>query len=37
MQKRAVVFSASEYLNSPSYPKPKLDLQGVKYDILTIE
>lgn len=37
MQKRAVVFSAGEYLNSPSYPKPKLDLQGVKYDILAIE
>jgi uncharacterized caspase-like protein len=37
MQKRAIVFSAGEYLNSSSYPKPKLDLQGVKYDILAIE
>ncbi|WP_346929614.1 hypothetical protein [Clostridium sp.] len=37
MQKKAVIFSAGEYLNSPSYPKPKLDLQGVKYDILSID
>ncbi|WPC42383.1 caspase family protein [Clostridium sp. JS66] len=37
MQKRAIIFSAGEYLNSLSYPKPKLDLQGVKCDVLAIE
>lgn len=37
MQKKAVIFSAGEYLDSLSYPKPKLDLHGVKYDILAIE
>lgn len=37
MNKRAIIFSASEYLDSLSYPKPKLDLQGVSYDVLAIE
>lgn len=37
MQKKAVLFSAGEYLNSHTYPKPTLDLSGVKYDILAIE
>ncbi len=37
MQKKAVLFSAGEYLNSLTYPKPTLDLSGVKYDILAIE
>jgi len=37
MQKKAVLFSASEYFNSRTYPKPSLDLVGVKYDILAIE
>jgi hypothetical protein len=37
MQKKAVLFSAGEYLNSRTYPKPTLDLSGVKYDILAIE
>ena len=37
MQKRAVIFSASEYLNSQNYPKPMLDLSGVNYDISAIE
>jgi len=37
MQRKAVLFSASEYIDSVSFPKPKLDLLGVKYDILAIE
>ncbi|WP_343337001.1 hypothetical protein TPELB_21290 [Terrisporobacter petrolearius] len=37
MQKKAILFSASEYLNSRNYPKPSLDLQGVNYDVLAIE
>lgn len=35
--KSAIIFSAGEYLDSSSYPKPKLDLQGVEYDITAIE
>lgn len=37
MKKRAFLFSAGEYLNSRTYPKPSLDLAGVKYDISAIE
>jgi len=37
MQKNAVIFSAGEYLDSCIYPKPTLDLSGVKYDIVAIE
>lgn len=37
MQKKAVIFSAGEYPDSRNYPKPQLDLPGVKYDILAIE
>lgn len=37
MKKKAIIFSASEYLNSLSFPKPKLDLYGVRYDIVAIE
>lgn len=37
MQKNAILFSAGEYQNSKLYPKPTLDLPGVKYDILAIE
>ena len=37
MKKQAFLFSAGEYLNSKSYPKPKLDLSGVKYDIQAME
>lgn len=37
MQMKAVLFSASEYLDSLAYPKPTLDLSGVRYDILAIE
>jgi hypothetical protein len=37
MQRKAVLFSAGEYLNSRNFPKPRLDLQCVKYDILAME
>lgn len=37
MKKNAVLFSAGEYLNSRTFPKPNCDLSGVKYDILAIE
>ena len=37
MQKKAVLFSAGNYIDSSTYPKPKLDLPGCKYDILAIE
>ena len=37
MKKNAVLFSAGEYLNSRTFPKPSCDLSGVKYDILAIE
>lgn len=37
MKKKAILFSAGDYLDSQVYPKPKLDLSGVKYDILAIE
>lgn len=37
MQKKAVLFSAGEYLNSNRYNKADLDLSGVKYDIAAIE
>ena len=37
MQKKAVLFSAGEYLDSKVYPKPNCDLSGVKYDIVAIE
>ncbi|MFT8888069.1 MAG: caspase family protein [Ethanoligenens sp.] len=37
MQKKAVIFSAGDYLNSQSYPKPTIDLLGVKYDIIAVE
>lgn len=37
MQKKAILFSAGDYLDSRAFPKPSLDLSGVKYDILAIE
>lgn len=37
MKKQAFLFSAGEYLDSVSFPKPKLDLSGVKYDIQAME
>lgn len=37
MKKNAVLFSAGEYLNSRTFPKPSCDLSSVKYDILAIE
>ena len=37
MQKKAILFSAGEYLDSLSYPRPSLDLHGVKYDIVATE
>lgn len=37
MKKQAFLFSAGEYLDSSSHPKPKLDLPGVKYDIQAME
>jgi hypothetical protein len=37
MQRRAVLFSAGEYLDSRTYPKPSLELVGIKYDILALE
>jgi len=37
MKKQAVLFSAGEYLDSKEYPKPSLDLTGVKYDTVAIE
>lgn len=37
MRKDAFLFSAGEYQNSKIFPKPKLDLTGVKLDILAIE
>lgn len=37
MQKKAFLFSAGDYMDSNAYPKPTLDLNGVKYDILAIE
>lgn len=36
MRKKAILFSAGEYLDSRPYPKPQLDLSGVKYDILAM-
>ena len=32
MQKKALLLSAGEYIDSQEYPKPSLDLNGVKYD-----
>lgn len=37
MKKQAILFSAGEYIDSKSFPKPKLDLSGVKYDVQAIE
>lgn len=37
MRKNAFLFSAGEYQNSKKFPKPKLDLTGVQFDILAIE
>lgn len=37
MRKNAVLFSASEYQNSKTFPKPSCDLSGVKFDILAME
>ena len=37
MKKQAFLFSAGSYLDSVSYPKPTIDLSGVKYDIDAIE
>ena len=37
MQKKALLLSAGEYIDSQEYPKPSLDLNGVKYDILAME
>lgn len=37
MRKNAILFSAGEYQNSKTFPKPTCDLSGVKFDILAIE
>ena len=37
MRKNAILFSAGEYQNSKTFPKPTCDLSGVKVDILDIE
>ena len=37
MRKNAILFSAGEYQNSKTFPKPTCDLSGVKVDILAIE
>ncbi len=37
MRKRAILFSAGEYLDSKTFPKPSCDLTGAKYDIIAIE
>lgn len=37
MKKNAILFSAGEYLDSKTYPKPSIDLSGVKYDIIALE
>lgn len=37
MRKSAVLFSAGEYQNSKTFPKPTCDLSGVKFDVLAIE
>lgn len=37
MRKNAVLFSAGEYQNSKTFPKPTCDLSGVKFDVLAIE
>ncbi len=37
MKKSAVLFSAGEYLDSKTFPKPSCDLSGVKYDMVSIE
>lgn len=37
MRKDAILFSAGEYLNSRTFPKPSCDLSGVEFDILAIE
>lgn len=37
MQKKALLLSAGEYNDSQTYPKPSIDLTGVKYDIIAME
>lgn len=37
MKKSAILFSAGEYLDSQTFPKPILDLSGVKYDVVAME
>lgn len=34
VRKNAVLFSAGEYQNSKTFPKPTCDLSGVKFDVL---
>lgn len=37
MRKTAFIFSASSYFDSTAFPKPKLDLPGVNYDVEVIK
>lgn len=37
MKKTAVIFSAGEYFDSPTFPKPSIDLLGVKYDVVAMQ
>lgn len=37
MKKKAIFFSAAEYIDSKTYPKPTIDLPGVYHDVVAIE
>lgn len=37
MKKKAIIFSAAEYIDSKTYPKPTIDLPGVYHDVVAIE
>ncbi len=37
MRKRAILFSAGEYLDSKTFPKPSCDLTGAKFETIHAE